>query len=176
MKGSGDGVPGDASTLIYLAKADAFSEASECVASILVPPSVWREAVLDGERIGAPEVERIRAAAQRGFLQQVELSAREQDLAEAIRREHRLGRGESEVLALASGSGTALVDEGRASRVAAGLRILPISTLLLPVLGVRRGSLQRRQAIPLLRRLAVVTRARADAVFAVEERLKEETR
>jgi predicted nucleic acid-binding protein len=170
------GIPGDASTLIYLAKADAFTEASRCVSSILVPPSVWREAVQDGERIGAPEVPRIRAAAQQGFLLQVYLSARQQGLAEEIRSEHRLGRGESEVLALASRSGTALVDEGRASRVAAGMGILPVSTLFLPVLGARRGSLEPQQAIALLRRLAVVTRARADAVYAIEERLRRKTR
>src|SRR6266540_1500479 len=67
-------VPGDASTLIYLAKADAFTEASTCIRTILVTPAVWREAVEEGERIGAPEVGRIRAAQERGLLRRVALS------------------------------------------------------------------------------------------------------
>lgn len=173
MKGA---FPGDASTLIYLAKANALADAAKCVAVIFVPPSVWQEAVEAGERIGAVDVPHLRAAAERGFLQRVELADDVRALSDTIARDHRLGRGESEVLALGAQSGRAIVDEGRASRVAEALGIASVSTLFLPVLGRRSGALGEREAIALLHRLAVVTGARAEAVFTVEERIRKESR
>ena len=166
------GLPGDASTLIYLAKADALADAAKCVARILVAPSVWEEAVEAGERIGAPEVPLLRASADSDFLHRVELVGEAHGLAERIARTHRLGRGESEVLALAKQSGRAIVDEGRASRVAEALGVVPISTLFLPVLGRRSGALGVREAVALLHRLAVVANARAEAVFVIEEHIR----
>lgn len=165
-------IPADASTLIYLAKADAFDEIRHCVHKITVTPGVWHEAVLQGERIGAPEVPRIVEAAKAGGLRRVELSADEQATADAIAAEHRLGRGESEVLALGVRVGRAIVDEGRASRVAEALGVFPLSTLFLPVLGRQGGQLDEDQAVHLLRRLAVVTGAAAEVVFVIEERLR----
>jgi predicted nucleic acid-binding protein len=162
-------VSADASTLIYLAKADAFAEIEQCVPTIFVPPAVWHEAVLEGERIGATEVPRIVEAR---ALQRVALSPAEQSTAEAIAAEHRLGQGESEVLALGLDVGRAIVDEGRASRVATALGVTPVSTLFLPVLGRRAGTLGCEEAVELLRRLAVVAGAGADAVFAIEESLR----
>lgn len=168
-------VPGDASTLIYLAKADACEEASTGVSPILVPPAVWREAVDEGERVGAPDVSRIREAAGAGLLRRVRLSDAEEDLAASIATEHRLGLGESEVLAVARRQARALIDEGRAARVATALGIVPISTLFLPVLAQREGAVDTPSAVELLRRLAVVTGARADAVFAIEQQLRKES-
>ena len=168
-------IPADASMLIYLAEADAFDEISDCVPEIAVPPAVWHEAVVEGERIGAPEVPRIAEAARAGGLRRVELSVGEQASADAIAAEHRLGRGESEVLALGVPIGRAIVDEGRASRVAEALGIVPLSTLFLPVLA-HQGGLAGGQAVHLLRRLAVVTGATAEVVFVIEERLREGTK
>lgn len=168
-------VPGDASTLIYLAKADAFEAAGSCVPTILVPPGVWREAVEAGEQFGYADVPRIRAAETSGLLRRLELSAAEETAAGSIASEHRLGLGESEVLALARTT-RALVDEGRAARAARALGIVPISTLFLPVLGRRRRTLDAGPAVELLRRLAVVTGARAEVVFAIEEALRKDPR
>src|SRR2546428_1841531 len=114
-------LPGDASTLIYLAKARAFADARTCIEGIVVPPSVWREAVEDGERLSYPDVPRIRAAAENGFLSRVELDDAARALAGAIATGHRLGVGESEVLALGRNAGRALLDDGRAARVASAL-------------------------------------------------------
>ena len=161
-------LPGDASTLIYLAKTSAFAEAGHCITAILVPPAVWREAVDDAERLDYPDVPQIRAAADSGFLARIELSDTEQALAGAIATQQRLGVGESEVLALGRRTGRALVDDGRAARVASSLGVVPISTLFLPVLGVRRGGLERQAAIALLRKLAIVTNARAETVYEIE--------
>lgn len=171
-----EGIPGDASTLIYLAKADAFSVVSGVVLPIVVPSAVWNEAVEEGERISAPDVPRIREAHEETLLRRVELTSEEQALAGSIATEHRLGLGESEVLALATRQGRALVDEGRASRVAHALGIVPISTLFLPILGRRSGALDSTDAVRLLRRLAVVTGARADVVMALESYLRKEVR
>ena len=168
------GIPGDASTLIYLAKADVFEPAQQCVSTILVSPSVGREAVDEGERIGALEIPCIRAAADAGSLRLVELSEREEALAAAIAGADRLGRGESEVLALSMRIGQAIVDEGRAARVAEARGITVVSTLFLPVLGRRSGSLDEEQAVELLRRLAIVIGPRAEVVYAIEQHLRTE--
>src|SRR5712691_5998002 len=93
-------LPGDASTLIYLAKADAFGEARRCLERIVVPPAVWREAVEDAEQLAYPDVPRIRRAEDEGFVLRVELDDELQAVAGTIATEHRLGVGESEVLAL----------------------------------------------------------------------------
>lgn len=170
-----EGVAGDASTLIYLAKADAFETAAKVVSPILVPPAVWREAVEEGERIGAADVPRIQEAAEEGFIVRLELPSKEGALSASIATQYRLGLGESEVLALAMRTGRAIVDEGRASRVAHELGIAATSTLFLPLLGRRSGTLERDEAIELLRRLAIVTGASADAVFAIEQHLGKES-
>jgi predicted nucleic acid-binding protein len=167
-------IPGDASTLIYLAKADVFEAAQHCVPTILVPPSVWREAVDEGERIGALEIPRIRAAADTGSLRLVELSEREEALASAIAGAERLGAEESEVLALAMRVGRAIVDEGRAARVAEARGVTVVSTLFLPVLGRRKGALDQEQAVELLRKLAIVIGPRAEVVYAIEQHLRTE--
>lgn len=168
-------LPGDASTLIYLAKADVFEDARTCVDAILVPPGVWREAVEDAERLACPDMPRIRDAASSGFALRVELADEAKAAAAAIATEHRLGVGESEVIALGRDAGRALVDDGRAARTAATLGVVPISTLFLPVLGRRRG-LGARAAKSLLRNLAIVTGARAETVYEIESIIDEANR
>lgn len=169
-------LPGDASTLIYLAKADAFADARRCLGRILVPPSVWREAAEDAERLSYPDVPRIRTAAEDDFVSRVELEQHVQALAGTIATEYRLGVGESEVLALGRDAGLALLDDGRAARVAAKLGIIPVSTLFLPILGCRGGGLDRAAAIGFLRKLSIVTGARAETVYEIEGFIEEVTR
>jgi predicted nucleic acid-binding protein len=164
--------PADASSLIYLAKADAFSEAARCLRTMLVPPAVWEESVESGTRIAAPEVSTIRTAADVGILRRVDVSVEQETFASAIASGYRLGSGESEVLAIGTEIGQAIVDEGRATKVAQQLGITVVSTLFLPVVGNRGGGLAEEEAIALLRRLATVIGARADAVYAIEAHLK----
>lgn len=164
----GEKLPADASCLIYLARTDAFSLAATCVAGLLVTPAVWRETVEDGERYGYADAARIRTAEDEGFLSRVDLDDHQQVLAARIAGHWRLGQGESEALALASGIGRAIVDDGRASRAATTIGVEPVSTLFLPALGAVRG-MPQQDAITFLRGLAVVMSARAEAVFAVEE-------
>jgi hypothetical protein len=165
-------LPGDASTLIYIAKADGFATVARCVDTILVAPGVWRESVEDAERLGYPDAARIRTAEQAGSLRRVELSDAERSQAAMLASAHRLGLGESEVLAITPAGGYALVDEGRASRVARTLGLRPISSLFLPILGRRGGKLAEEDAMALLRALAIVTGVRADVVFALEKRIR----
>jgi predicted nucleic acid-binding protein len=162
-------LPGDATTLIYLAKADGFDIAARCVRGILVPPSVWREAVEAGERRGYPDVARIRVAERAGFLRRIALHDAAEALSATIAGQHRLGLGESEVLALAHETMRAIVDDGRAARVAEALGIRPLSTLFLPVFGRQGGSLGEDEALAYVRRLAVAANARAEAVFVIEQ-------
>lgn len=169
-------VPADASSLIYLAKADAFDEAARVARPILASPSVWREAVTAGEEVGAPEVPRIRLAEEQDLLKRVELADPERLRAARIAAHHRLGAGESEVLAIASITRWAIVDEGRATRVARSLGVTPVSTLFLAIAGYEAGDLDQSQALELLRRLAAVIGARSDVTLALENELRRRTR
>lgn len=163
----------DASTLIYVAKADAYEEAERCIGTMLVAPSVWGEAVDAGEARGAPEVRRIRRACELGYLEAVGLSSEEHAAADRIAEDQGLGRGESEVVALAlHRTGMAVIDEGRGTRVALAFGLEVASTLFLPLLARRRGSMSAPSAVRLLRRLAEATGARADTVFRIEEEIR----
>jgi len=170
------GLPADASTLIYLAKAEAFEMAWRCVGRLTIPPSVWRESVEAGERRGAVEVARIRWAHEKGLVIRVPLSSSTARRAREIADRFLLGSGESEVLALGRRGGRVIVDEGRATRVAESLGLVPISTLLLPVLGATRGRLTERSAIAMLHRVASATGARADVTFLLEQLIRRNPR
>jgi len=166
-------IPVDATTLIYLGKADAFGEAVRAVRTFVASPAVWREAVDDAPERYIGDVRKIRAAEQEGAVKQVALGDRDRALASTIRANHRLGQGESEALALAHRRKYAIVDEGRATRVARALGLIPYSTLFLPVLAYDVGELDKAEAKALFRRLAVVAGARAEVVVAIEEYLEE---
>ncbi|MBI5709836.1 MAG: hypothetical protein HZC42_05935 [Candidatus Eisenbacteria bacterium] len=170
------GSPADASTLIYLAKAEAFELAWKCVGRLAVPPSVWRESVEAGDRKGAVEVARIRLAHESGLVRRVQLSTRTATRAREIAARYLLGSGESEVLALGGRGGRVIVDEGRATRVAESLGLVPVSTLFLPVLGAARGRLGEPSAVELLRRLAGITGARADVTILLERLIRRNSR
>src|SRR5712691_10977608 len=165
------GAPTDASSVIYIAKCDAFGQIARCIQLLVLPPAVWREAVEAGEAIGAPEVIRIRKASEAGLLQRRELNREEGRLAHTLAESEHLGAGESQVLAMARAVGRCVVDEGRASRVAKALGVTPIPTLLLPVLGYPSGRIEGGEALELVKRLAVVTGVRAEVVFAIEQAL-----
>jgi predicted nucleic acid-binding protein len=165
-------LPADASCLIHLARADAFSIATRCVDALIIAPAVWREAVEAGERLGYDDAAHIRIAAESRFVHRVQLDESQQAMAAAVAANFRLGQGESETIALGRARGRAILDDGRAARVAETLGVEPISTLFLPVLGRGRG-LSIAEAHELLRRLAVVTSARAETIFEVERYLEE---
>src|SRR5438552_1395668 len=103
--------PADASSLIYIAKCDAFDEVARCVSHFLITPSVWEEPVEAGERIRAPEVSRIRKAHRSGLLRRIPLNEDEMKVARSWAKTYRLGRGESEVLAVARRVGRCVIDE-----------------------------------------------------------------
>ena len=165
-----EGVPADASSLIYLAKGDAFGPLVPVVRRLLVPPAVWFEAVEEGERIKAPEVPRIRRAEEHDLVARMSLRPSERTEAKRL-REQGLGRGECEALALGARGRTVVIDEGRGSRVARARGLEPISTLQLVVLALRGGNLDGRQARELARELAKFMNVTADVLTAVERRL-----
>ena len=77
---------------------------------------------------------------------------------------------------MAEPGGRALVDEGRATRVAESLGLVPVSTLLLPAIGAAEGKLEGTAAMELLHRLASVTGARADVIVRLERIIRGQTR
>jgi predicted nucleic acid-binding protein len=164
--------PADASTLIYLAKAEAFEEVAFFLQPILAPPAVWVEAVDQGVTVGAPEVDRIREA-EKGLITKVTLTASIRRKAARLGQRHRIGRGESEVLAMAYKGDLVIVDEGRATSVALAVGLIPFSTLFLPLLGMRLDALNREQATSFLHRLAGPTGARSSTISEIEQRLEE---
>jgi predicted nucleic acid-binding protein len=163
------GPPADASSLIYLAKADAMAISAQILGPLVAVPAVWSETVVAGLRLGKPDAAKIQRAAEVGWMRRVQLTPTQEQSAGRLAAAHGLGRGESEALALASTE--VLIDEGRGTKVARQLGLLPISTLFLPVVGLQRGVLGRRGALSLLRRIAPVTGVRADAVFVIERHL-----
>lgn len=169
------GTPIDASSLIYLAKADAFRLLELCEGPIAVPPTVWDEVVDAGERRGAAEVPRVRRALESGWLRMAPLTPAARRRAGAIRRAYSLGAGESEVIASATRSGLVVLDEGRATRVAETLNLLPVPTILLPVIGRERQLLDESEALELLERLAVVSAARAEQLIHLQRRIRRHT-
>ncbi|MGH3082617.1 MAG: hypothetical protein ACRDNP_00900 [Gaiellaceae bacterium] len=164
----GEEVPADATTLIYLAKADQFSVVPLCGFALLCPSAVWREAVEEGEASGYGDVSVIVDAERSGWIRRTGLTAYQEKTASSIATSHRLGLGESEVLALAAATGRAVIDDGRASRVAESIGVTPISTLFLPAIAATRRSLDRSGATASLHAIARAAGARAEAVNEIE--------
>ena len=162
------GILSDASTVIYLAKADVLHDAGALLGALLVPPAVWRETMEAGERRGQLDQARIRSARDRGLLRLVELDAAIERRAIEIRRRRRIGLGESQVLAVAKKGRLVLVDDHRAARVATSMGISPARTISLPVLCWRRGWLDSSGALQLLRRVTKVVAVRADVLMRLE--------
>jgi predicted nucleic acid-binding protein len=165
-------IPVDASTLIYLAKARAFREAFMVVGRGLVPNAVWEEAVESGQRKGLSDPAVISAALEEGMLRRVDLTPSQRTRASRIAAGTGLGRGECQVIALGRRGHRVLIDDVRASRVAASLGHIPLSTVLLPVLGVREKRLESRVAIDFLRRVARVVTLSADVLARLEAQLE----
>lgn len=166
------GLLSDASTLIYLAKADALPDAGRIAGALLVSPAAWRESVGTGRR-GHAEAVRIRSARKQGLIQILDLDARAERKAIELRSRHRIGLGESQVLAAARKSSTVLMDDRRAARVARVSGLIPLRTVSLPAFSCRRGLLGASEALALLRRLATVIPVRADVLMRLETDLLE---
>lgn len=166
------GTPADASTLIYLAKADAVGLAARCIGTLEVPPSAWREAAEARQEKYQQEVGRMRLGEQSGFLRRVPLTERIKRRAGEIAFRYHLGAGESEVLALGDPGSHVILDETRALRVAEELGLAPIRTLRIPLLGVSQGRLSGHAAMDMFHRLAVESNARTEIVVRLEHSLR----
>lgn len=162
------GILSDASSVIYLAEADALRDAAVLVGALLVPPAVWREAVEAGERRGQLDQVSIRSARDQGLLHVLELDPEIEKRAIEIKRRRRIGFGESQVLAIAKQGGLVLMDDRRAARVAMSMGVSPARTISLPVLCWRRGLIDSSGALDLLRRLTRVVGVRADLLMRLE--------
>jgi len=161
------GILTDASSVIYLAKADALAEAHALVGDLLVPPAVWREVnTVEGRE--QRDQERIRSAHDAGSIQLMELDSTVARRAIQIGKRRRTGPGESQVIAAAHGGDLILMDDRRAARVARSMGLIPMRTISLPVLSSRRGLIAPTEALELLRRLARVIGERADVLMRLE--------
>jgi predicted nucleic acid-binding protein len=169
----GNGVLGDTSALIYLAKADAFEVAHASVGAMLAPPAVWREAVEAGVKRGVSDPEVISSAQSAGWVRKVAIPSRVERAAQELARRHRIGEGESQVLAMAKRETRVVIDDLRATRVALALGLVPVPTVFLPIVGMREGGLPRQRAAEMLRRLAVVVTLSAGQLARLETLLGE---
>lgn len=164
----------DSSALIYIAKADAFSQVWRIGATLAVVPGVWHEAVVEGRRSGYADVARIEAAHEEDSLQRVALDALQFARSATVASEERLGRGESEVIVYAAATGCrAIVDDRRAARAARARGVIAFSTLALGVLA-RRAGFPVAQSLSLVRALGAAAGARADVLQHYERRIREE--
>lgn len=166
------GLATDSSSLIYMAKADAFETVATFVDELIAPPAVWREAVETGERKGFRDAAAIREAERRGWLRRIELGDDDRRVAGDLATRYRLGQGESEVLVAAQTSAGALVDETRATRIAEHLGIRAVATIYLPLLGRKLGALDLVESRELLHRIASVATLGASSLLAIEQELE----
>ena len=107
----------DSSTLIHLARIDRLPLLQEFFGTIIIPPAVWQEVVIEGKgRAGAREVQSARIA---GWIQVVE--ATDTPLLKMLKSE--LDNGEAEAIALAleleKEADLLLIDETDGRRIAA---------------------------------------------------------
>jgi predicted nucleic acid-binding protein len=107
-------------------------------------------------------------------VRRLDLTTKQEQRASQIASTHRLGQGESETLAAAESGGRVLVDDGRATRVAQALGLVPLSTLFLPVLAVRAGGMSESDALARLRSIATAANARAETVIALQAWIRSE--
>jgi hypothetical protein len=160
----------------FVSKSRAYDVITASQLRLLVSPGVWREAVEDGEAAGYADAGAIREPERIGRLRRQNLTTGQEERASVIASTHRLGIGESEALAVAEPGGRLLVDDGRATRVAQALGLVPLSTLFLPVLAVRAGGMRRADALARRRSIASAANARAETVIALEEWMRQEER
>ncbi len=164
-------IPADASSMIYVAKANAVELLHRVFPRVDVPPAVWREAVIRGEEKGAPEVIRIRQAERRAWLRQTTLTPAQHRASRSLAAASRLGEGESQVIAVTRPGQRCILDDKRAVRVARNRGIRPISTLLVPVIGWRRNLINADEAVRLVRLLGVASGALAETTLVLEEEI-----
>jgi predicted nucleic acid-binding protein len=167
------GVPADASALIYIAKAGAFAEAVTILGSIEAPEAVWAEAVTSGQRRDIADTAIIVSAQEKGLVLRRSLSPTEDKAAHGLARTFGLGRGESQVLAIAGRGSRLLLDDRRAIRAAVALGLSPIATAALPAFGFREGRLEADPALAMLRRLGRVIALRAEILLTLEAVIRE---
>src|SRR6266511_2738087 len=151
-------IPADASSMIYVAKANAFELLHRVFPRVEVPPAVWREAVIRGEEKGAPEVIRIRQAERRAWLRQTTLTPAQHRASRSLAAVTRPGR-------------RCILDDKRAVRVARERGVRPISTLLVPVIGWRRNLINAEEAVRLVRLLGVASGALGETTLVLEEEI-----
>ena len=136
-------------------------------------PSVWREAVLAGEEVGATEVSRIVLAERDGLVHRIKLAESEQRRAAGNGAQNRLGSGESD---LAVYPDRCTGDCRRRPRLE--LRGHLGSSLSQRFSSRRRsrtGDLDLDQALELLRSVAAVIGVRSDVSLALEQELRRRT-
>lgn len=167
------GILADTSALIYLAKADVFREAHVSVGVMLAPPAVWEESVEAGVTRGLSDTEVILRARDAGWVRTIAIASGAERLARELAERHRIGGGESQVLALAKRETRVVIDDRRATRVAVALGYVPLPSLFLPIVGVREHGLPRACATEMLRRLARVVAISAGQMARLEALLGE---
>ncbi len=110
----------DATVLIALAKIRCLDVLLRVYHDALIGPVVHEEVVIAGRRAGAPGVERIERALDRGWLRVARPTPAERRLTARILRTSRLHGGEAEALALARQRRLPLIIDDKEARSMAG--------------------------------------------------------
>ncbi len=122
-------VVADASPLIALAKLQRLRLLNDLYGVVLICPAVKGETIDAGRAVRAGGVEQIETALEDRWLRPVRLTAHERDMIERLAGRTRLGRGETESIALASARRLRLiVDDKEARSVAAAARVEHLGT------------------------------------------------
>jgi predicted nucleic acid-binding protein len=167
-------VVADASPIIYFARLDGLDFLSQVIGPVGIPPTVYRETVEAGRIRGYQDAERIADSIKNGALIRLELDQTEDQLAQNLQRDPRLGPGECETIACAIQRNLrAILHDKRARWKAAEEGVQTIHVVDILYLALLNNQLPLAGFKTLLRDLARITGMDPATVFE-QEALAEE--
>ena len=146
----------DASSLIILARVEGLESLHKIYGTTAIPPAVYDEVVVAGERLGKNDAWLAKAALAKGWLSQVELSEAEERIVQALRQQYRvLGLGECQALACAEARRWLVLVEEHKARVVARTRGVNYSIIqVMPLHGYVEGKISDGVCLDLLDKIA----------------------
>ena len=147
----------DASSLIVMARVDGLDVLHTVYGPIAIPPAVFDEVVVTGERLGKTDPWLVRAALERGWFTQIDLASDEDEIVNTLRGEYRvLGLGECQALACAEKRQWLLLIEERKARAVARARNITYSIIqVAPFQGYLTGKVTHEHCLALLEKIAI---------------------
>lgn len=167
-------ISSNSSPLIALGKTGRLGLLKDLYGTVLIPPSVKKEAVDKGKAIGAADAYEIEKALQDGWVSEAPLSTRAGALAERLFRGGQIGRGEAEAIALAEEKKLQVIlDDAEARAVARGLQIRHLGTVMVVYEAFVRRLITFGECVSILTDLSRVLWIAPDVIAEILRRAQE---